>query len=102
MREGSGQGLCDVDCLGRSGKQFHASRAVHGTPMSPQVRMVFAVQEHACRRSLADCAAVRLCVPRGPQTDVSLHSGLAAGGAGFQTIRTIWRQATLAASLLMS
>jgi hypothetical protein len=30
MREGSGQGLCDVDCLGRSGKQFHASRPVHG------------------------------------------------------------------------
>jgi hypothetical protein len=56
------------------------------------------VLEQACRRAggLADCAAERLCVQcvlRGPQKDAFLHSGLAAGGAGYDT-----EQATLTAS----
>jgi hypothetical protein len=95
MREGSGQGLCDVGCLGRSGKQFNASRESHTrTTVHQRSRWCLPCRSTGCwsRRAGGLWLTVRLrgCVDsvlRGPQKDVFLHSGLAAGGAGFQTIR---------------
>jgi hypothetical protein len=111
MREGSGQGLCDVGCLGRSGKQFNASRGSrtrttdHGRRYTKGPDGVYRAGALVAgagvhlRRAGGLWLTVRLrgCVDsvlRGPQKDVFLHSGLAAGGAGYDT-----EQATLTVSL---